>query len=172
MRCQQPNPNSSLDEIQGTSVISEKPVDIRFALTEEEIKACFPALHELRPHLLEHEFVARIQRQMKSYGYVLVYIPSHGQIVAAAGYRIAEFLAWGKIFYVDDLITRSAFRNCGYGAILLDWLVEKAKKLYCDQFHLDSGVTRHEAHRLYLSRKLQISSHHFSKELGKSVVQS
>ncbi|KAB2923757.1 MAG: GNAT family N-acetyltransferase [Candidatus Contendobacter sp.] len=145
-------------------------MDIRVASTESEIEDCFPALHELRPHLSEHEFVARVQHQMKSHGYVLVYIASHNQIVAAAGYRVAEFLAWGRIFYVDDLISRSAFRKRGYGGMLLDWLLEKAKELSCDQFHLDSGVIRHDAHRLYLSRKLQISSHHFSKELGKSVV--
>ncbi len=102
---------------------------------------------------------------MKNHGYVLVYATSYDQVVAVAGYRIAEFLAWGRIFYVDDLISRSAFRKRGYGGMLLDWLLEKARELSCDQFHLDSGVTRHDAHRLYLSRKLQISSHHFSKEL-------
>lgn len=150
------------------SVISREPLDIRIAFTQDEIEACFPALHELRPYLLEHEFVARVHLQMKNHGYVLVYIASHNQVVAVAGYRVAEFLAWGRIFYVDDLISRSAFRNRGYGGMLLDWLLEKAKELSCDQFHLDSGVTRHDAHRLYLSRKLQISSHHFSKELGKS----
>jgi GNAT superfamily N-acetyltransferase len=143
-------------------------MDIRIALTEAEIKSCFPALHELRPHLSEHDFVGQIQRQMKNYDYVLVYISSQDQVVAVAGYRVVEFLAWGGIFYVDDLISLSTCRKHGYGGKLLDWLLEKAKELSCDQFHLDSGVNRHDAHRLYLSRKLQISSHHFSKELGKS----
>ena len=146
-------------------MIPEKPVDIRVASTEAEIKACFSTLHELRPHLSEHEFVARVQHQMKNHGYVLVYITSHDRIAAAAGYRVAEFLAWGRIFYVDDLVSRNTFRKHGHGGMLLDWLLEKAKELSCDQFHLDSCVTRHDAHRLYLSRKLQISSHHFSKEL-------
>jgi hypothetical protein len=117
MRCHQPNPNFSLHEIQGTSAIPGEPMDIRVASTESEIEDCFPALHELRPHLSEHEFVARVQHQMKSHGYVLVYITSHNQIVAAAGYRVAEFLAWGRIFYVDDLISRSAFRKRGYGGM-------------------------------------------------------
>lgn len=172
MRCHRQNSNSSLRQTQGTSMAFEELMDIRVASTEAEIRACFPTLHELRSHLSEHEFVARVQRQMKNHGYVLVYVLSSNQIVAAAGYRIAEFLAWGRIFYVDDLISRSAFRKRGYGGMLLDWLLDKAMELSCDQFHLDSGVTRHDAHRLYLSRKLQISSHHFSKELGKSVVQS
>jgi GNAT superfamily N-acetyltransferase len=123
-------------------------------------------MHELRPHLTETDFVSRVQRQMKNHGYVLVYVASQNEIVAVAGYRVAEFLAWGRTFYVDDLVCRSAFRERGYGGKLLDWLLEKAKELSCDQFHLDSGVTRHDAHRLYLGRKLQISSHHFSREFG------
>ena len=145
-------------------------MDIHVALTEAEIAACFPALLELRPHLSQKDFVAQVQRQAKNHGYVLVYIASQGRVVAAAGYRVAEFLAWGRAFYVDDLITLTASRKFGYGGKLLDWLMEKAKELSCNQFHLDSGVHRHDAHRLYLSRKLQISSHHFSKEISKSVV--
>jgi len=142
-------------------------MDFKIVLTESEITACFPAMRELRPHLTETDFVTRVQRQMKNHGYVLVYVALQDEVVAVAGYRIAEFLAWGRTFYVDDLVCREAFRKQGYGGKLLDWLLEKARELSCDQFHLDSGVTRHDAHRLYLGRKLQISSHHFSRELGK-----
>jgi len=145
-------------------------VDVCIAITEADIEACFPAFHELRPHLSQRGFVAQVQRQMRNHGYALVYIAAQGHVVAAAGYRVTEFLAWGHTFYVDDLITPAASRKQGYGGKLLDWLLEKAKELSCDQFHLDSGVHRHDAHRLYLSRKLQISSHHFSKALGKNDV--
>ena len=144
-------------------------MEIREAITEAEIEACFPAFHELRPHLSQDSFVAQVQRQMRNHGYVLVYAATQNHVVAAAGYRVAEFLAWGLTFYVDDLITPAKSRKLGYGGKLLDWLMEKANELSCDQFQLDSGVHRHDAHRLYLSRKLQISSHHFSKELRKNV---
>jgi GNAT superfamily N-acetyltransferase len=140
-------------------------VDIRVASTEKDIKACFPAFRELRPHLSQKDFVSQVQRQMKDRDYVLVYIRVKDKVVAGAGYRVAEFLAWGKTFYVDDLVTLSTARKQGHGGALLDWLMKKAQQLSCDQFHLDSGVQRHDAHRLYLGRKLKISSHHFSKEL-------
>lgn len=139
------------------------------ANNESEINACFPAFQELRPHLSAEHFLAQVQRQMKNHNYVLVYIAKEGQVVAAAGYRVAEFLAWGRTLYVDDLITSSIARKQGYGGHLLDWLMAKANELCCDQLHLDSGVQRHDAHRLYLSRKMQISSHHFSKQLNPSV---
>ena len=141
-------------------------MNIQLATTESEITACFPTMHELRPHLTAANFVAQVQRQMQQHGYVLVSLTAQDQIVAAAGYRIAEFLAWGRVFYVDDLICRAAFRKHGYGGKLLDWLLATAKESDCTQFHLDSGVHRHDAHRLYLGRKLQISSYHFSKELS------
>ena len=141
-------------------------MNIRIINNEFDLAACFPTMRELRPNLTETEFVTQAQRQMQNHGYVLVSLGDRDQIVAVAGYRIAEFLAWGRAFYVDDLICRSAFRNRGYGGQLLDWLLDKAEEAGCTQFHLDSGVHRHDAHRLYLGRKLHISSHHFSKELG------
>jgi len=140
-------------------------VEIRIAITEAEIRACFPAMHELRPHLLEEDFTAQVKRQQSNHGYVLVYIAEQGQVQAAAGYRVAEYLAWGKTFYLDDLITLSTARKHGYGSQLMEWLTDKAQELGCKQFHLDSGMQRHDAHRLYLNKKLNITSHHFAKVL-------
>ncbi|HKQ30202.1 MAG TPA: GNAT family N-acetyltransferase [Burkholderiales bacterium] len=140
-------------------------MDIRVASTEKDIKACFPTFRELRPHLSQKDFVSQVQRQIKNHDYVLVYGRVNDKVVVAAGYRVAEFLAWGKTFYVDDLVTLSAARKQGHGGKMLDWLIKKARTLSCDQFHLDSGVQRHDAHRLYLGRKLKISSYHFAKEV-------
>jgi GNAT superfamily N-acetyltransferase len=133
--------------------------------TDVEIRACFPAIHELRPHLDEARFVAQVQRQMANHGYRLVAATENDTIVAVAGYRVAEFLAWGRALYVDDLVTRSTARKGGHGGALLDWLIAQARELGCAQFHLDSGVVRHDAHRLYLGRKLAITSHHFALTL-------
>jgi GNAT superfamily N-acetyltransferase len=141
------------------------PMDIRPCQTEAEILACFPAMHELRPHLTEDAFVAQVQRQMANHGYALVAAMADGMVVAAAGYRVAEYLAWGRALYVDDLVTASGSRKAGHGGALLDWLIARARELGCAQFHLDSGVVRHDAHRLYLGRKLAITSHHFALKL-------
>jgi GNAT superfamily N-acetyltransferase len=59
-------------------------------------------------------------------------------------------LAWGKVLYIDDLITDSETRRSGHGGKLLKWVIEQGKKANCDQVHLDSGPQRHDAHRLYL----------------------
>ena len=141
-------------------------MNIKTAVSEADIRTCYPAMRELRPHLSEEEFVAQVQRQRQHHGYTLVYIAEQDEVMAAAGYRVAEFLAWGKTFYLDDLITRESARKHGHGGKLLDWLMSKADELGCRQFHLDSGVQRHDAHRLYLGRKMQITSHHFAKGLA------
>jgi len=139
---------------------------IRRADTDEEILACFPLFAELRPHLVREEIVARVRRQQREHGYELVYIADADGPAALAGFRLAEFLAWGRVLYVDDLVTAAARQNRGHGGRLLDWLLATGRERRCDELHLDSGVLRHAAHRLYHSRRLEISSHHFSVKLG------
>lgn len=140
-------------------------MDIRIASSAPDVQACYPVFRELRPHLTEAAFLAQVQRQVRDHGYAIASVQDGGQVVAAAGYRVAEFLAWGRTFYVDDFVTASAARRRGYGGQLLDWLPARAREADCDQFHLDSGVQRFDAHRLYMSRRLLIGSHHFSLSL-------
>jgi hypothetical protein len=94
-------------------------MNIRLATSDTEIEALFPAFKVLRPHLIETEFLARVRRQ-QSQGYCLIYMQDSGLVAAAAGYRILEFLAWGKVLYVDDLITLPEKRGAGYAGALMD----------------------------------------------------
>lgn len=119
---------------------------------------------ELRPHVGESVFLERVRRQIES-GYHLAYLESDGEIKAVAGYRFGEFLAWGKIMYVDDLVCKESERGKGYGGQLLEWLVAHARERGCDQFHLDSGTHRVDAHRFYQAHGMEISSYHFGMKL-------
>ena len=137
---------------------------VQLAETDADIHRCFPVIAELRPHLVEAQFVARVRRQQGESGFQLAFVEDGG-VKSVAGFRVAEFLAWGKILYVDDLISTSAERSKGHGKLLLDWLVARARAAGCAQFHLDSGVQRFEAHRFYLRERMIISAHHFSLNL-------
>ena len=137
---------------------------VQLAETDADIHRCFPVIAELRPHLVEAQFVARVRRQQGESGFQLAFVEDGG-VKSVAGFRVAEFLAWGKILYVDDLISTSAERSKGHGKLLLDWLVARARAAGCAQFHLDSGVQRFEAHRFYLRERMIISAHHFSLTL-------
>lgn len=138
---------------------------IHRAETDGDILGCWPLFRVLRPHLVEGELVGRVRRQASQHGYELVWVEEDGVPVALAGYREMEFLAWGRVLYVDDLVTDETRRGRGHGGRLLDWLLEVARRRGCAELHLDSGVQRFAAHRLYHSRKLEISSHHFSRRL-------
>jgi GNAT superfamily N-acetyltransferase len=140
-------------------------MQVLHADNDPEIAACFPVMKVLRSHLEEATFVATVRRQVAQ-GYQLVFIRDGNSVVSVAGFRILEFLAWGKVLYVDDLITDPACRGRGYAGALLDWLIAQARSEKCAELHLDSGYLRHAAHRLYLNKGLELACHHFSLKLG------
>ncbi|MCC6756136.1 MAG: GNAT family N-acetyltransferase, partial [Solirubrobacterales bacterium] len=119
---------------------------------------------ELRPHLAEAGFVRRVRRQMDG-GYLMACLKNEEQVKAVAGFRFGEFLAWGRIMYVDDLVVKEIERGKGYGGHLLEWLKSHARENGCDQFHLDSGTHRLDAHRFYETHGMEISSYHFAMKL-------
>ncbi len=150
----------------GMSILENK--EVHQAKDDEQIRSCYKIMHQLRPHLTsEHTFVSQVQRQIQE-GYRLVYIEDGGQVKALAGFRFLEFLAWGKVLYIDDLVSDVASRKNGYGGKVLQWVISEARKAKCDQVHLDSGPQRHDAHRLYLNHGFKIIGHHFALELKKS----
>lgn len=139
--------------------------EIQLATEQEQIRSCFKIMQQLRPHITSEEaFVNQVQRQIE-YGYHLAYIHEDDAVKALAGFRFLEFLAWGKVIYIDDLVSDSAARRNGYGSKILQWVLKEAKEAGCDQVHLDSGPQRHDAHRLYLNQGFKIIGHHFSLHL-------
>jgi GNAT superfamily N-acetyltransferase len=139
---------------------------IGVARTDAEIQRCFPIVHQLRPHLVEEKFVERVRRQQREFDYQMAYLDDDGAVQVVAGFRISECLAWGKFLYVDDLVTTARARGTGLGQQLMTWLLEHARQHSCNEFHLDSGVQRFEAHGFYLKNRLHITAHHFSRILS------
>jgi GNAT superfamily N-acetyltransferase len=134
------------------------------AITDAQILACFPVMFQLRPHLVEADFVERIRRQQKE-GYVLAFLADNGHVKSVAGFRIQESLYSGRFLYVDDLATDESARSQGYGTRLFQWLVKHARQNRCEALRLDSGVQRFAAHRFYLANRMEIACHHFSRKL-------
>ena len=129
------------------------------------------AMAELRTHRSVDDIVRRIDELERPEGYRLVAAfdddDATDEAAAVAGFRVVHTLAWGRTLYVDDLSTRAAARGKGHAGALLDWLADEAVRLGCDQLHLDSGVLpeRTDAHRLYLNKRLQVTSLHFARVL-------
>jgi GNAT superfamily N-acetyltransferase len=145
-----------------SSSFMSKPLEIQKAVTVDQIRSCYRVMCQLRPHFIEEApFIEQVQRQLTE-GYQLVYCQDRGEVKAAVGFRFLEFLAWGKVLYIDDLVTDAEARKVGYGGRLLKWVIEQAREKGCDQVHLDSGPQRHEAHRLYLNHGFKIIGYHFA----------
>ena len=127
-------------------------------------------LLELRPALGRAEALVRqVDERQRPGGYRLAgaFVPGDEDAAAVAGFRINEFLAWGRHLYVDDLVTAAAHRGQGLADRLFAWLEAEALRAGCTQLHLDSGVgeDRQDAHRFYFRHGLRIASFHFAREL-------
>ena len=140
--------------------------DVKEASTDADIRRIYPVMLALRTHLKsEDEFLERVRRQQKLSGWRLIYVEDNGVPVAASGFRISEWLAWGKALYVGILICLESHRGKGFSEALMAWMEELARKEGCQEFHLDSGTHRLGAHRFYHRLKLAITSFHFQKKL-------
>ena len=138
--------------------------NIQLATDPIHIKRCAPVLRELRTFLTEDQIIDRVQQQMTD-GYRLAYIEAADIVASVAGYRILRNLTYGKFIYADDLVTRADHKRAGYAGQLLEWLCEHARDQGCSFFILDSGVQRFEAHRFYLTHRMDITAHHFARKL-------
>lgn len=147
----------------------EDVMNIRIATSDTDIAACYPVMQALRLHVEEEGFLARVRSQEIS-GYRLAFMEQSEIVVAVAGFRVAENLAWGRFLYVDDFVTHPLHRSKGYGAKLMSWLKGYAADNDCLQLHLDSGMHRNEAHRFYEREGMTKASFHFSENIDMCAV--
>lgn len=137
-------------------------MNIKLLNDPNEIEKCFDAFLELRPHLKDKKsFTDQVLSQHKE-GYEIHGIYENDEVVACIGFRPMTTLAWGKILYIDDLITKTKCHGKGCGGALLKYAIHHAKELGCVEVHLDTGYTRHAAHRVYLKHGFKMISHHMA----------
>ncbi|WP_020601867.1 GNAT family N-acetyltransferase [Spirosoma spitsbergense] len=141
-------------------------MSVLIAQTDAEIRQCLPAMLALRQHLNPDQAFDMIRFQRANDGFVLAYVESDESLASApavVGYRYMNLLYSGKTLYIDDLSTLPGARGKGYASALLDFVIDEARKAGCQCVSLDSGQNpaRYDAHRLYLKKGFNITSHHF-----------
>lgn len=132
--------------------------------TAEAVRAAWPVVQQLRPHLTDDSFVAQVGA-MRAEGYRAIALLRDNLPCAYAGFRILNMLAYGRVLYVDDLVTDETARDTGAGRTLLAWLVGEARRQGCPGVQLDSGVQRFAAHAFYFGRGMRIAAYHFAMAL-------
>ena len=141
-------------------------MQIKTIKNSEDIAGCFDAFLELRPHLTDRQtFVDQVLAQQKE-GYEIAAIAEENDITACIGFRTITTMAWGKILYIDDLITKEKYRGRGYARALLTYATDLAKQWKCEQIHLDTGYMRQAAHRAYLNFGFELHCHHLALKVG------
>ena len=141
---------------------------IRLAETEADLRRCLPALLALRPHLSPESALAQLQAQQAHERFSVAFVYSDDERTPAViTYRQMTLLFSGKTIYIDDLSTLPEARGKGYAGALLDFVIDQARQAGCQTVSLDSGQNpaRYDAHRLYLAKRFNITSHHFSLTL-------
>jgi len=135
---------------------------VQVVATEADILKCRSAIQALRPSLTDELYFEAVQKTLAD-NRQIIFVETGGQAAAVAVFETGYNLFRGKYIYIDDLSTLPEHRGHGYAGILLDWIIDFAKKEKYDQIHLDSGVNpnRTDAHRLYLNKRFQITSMHF-----------
>lgn len=136
------------------------PVD-----SDQDYRACFNVMRELRPHLTDAAtFAEQVRRQAKQ-GYRLLAAWQDEQVMGLAGYRIQENLLYGRFLYVDDLVAAADARRRGVGGKLIDALRQEAQQQGCAYFVLDTGLGNALGQRFYFRQGLLARGMHFSQQL-------
>jgi GNAT superfamily N-acetyltransferase len=135
--------------------------EIRPLCDADAIRAAWPLVAQLRPHLDADALVVQLQRQMADGSFRAHVLQDAGVPRAYAGWRVHENLVYGRHLYVDDLVTDETVRSRGYGKAMLDWLKAEARRQGCARLQLDSGTFRKDAHAFYLREGLRIEAFHF-----------
>lgn len=138
---------------------------IRELTTDQEFRAAWEVMRELRGHLDEETYMDRVA-EMKPSGYRLVAAEEDGRVVALAGIGREKNLYYGRYMWVYDLITTEAARSRGHGLALLRHVEDLAREEGCDVLALSSALHRTDAHRFYLDKAgMEKRSYTFVKEL-------
>lgn len=124
-------------------------IEIVELTSDDEFRAAYPVMHELRTHLSEDEYFALLHEMVEHHGYRLFALYDEGQIMALAGIEIMVTLYFGKTVHVHELITTKSGRSKGYGRKLLGYMDEFARANNCGVVWLTSAVHRLDAHRFY-----------------------
>ncbi|SEO92331.1 Acetyltransferase (GNAT) family protein [Luteibacter sp. UNC138MFCol5.1] len=133
--------------------------------TDDELRSCFPIIHQLRPHLRTPDaFVAQVRRQAAS-GYLLLAAWRRDQPIALAGYRIVENLLYGRFLYVDDLVSSEGARGQGVGGDLIAELREEGRRQACHFLVLDTALSNDLGQRFYFRQGLLARGMHFAQPL-------
>src|SRR3989440_10229337 len=119
---------------------------------------------QLRPHLAA-AYVERM-KEVFAGGAEMAVAVVEGEVAGVTVFRVLEKTHSGRDLYCDDLVTDEERRSTGVGHALVDYMERIARERGCDNFSLDSGTQRQQAHKFYFREGMVVTSFHFDKKVS------
>ena len=149
-----------------TSTASDTRVAVRHADTEQDLRACWPVMHELRPHLVSVDDMLTRMARMRAGSYRVLAVWRSDEVLALAGYRLQENLVYGRFLYIDDLVTRELARGEKWGERLIAETTRIAEEAGCVRLTLDTALSNALAQRFYFRQGLLTGAMRFGKAIA------
>jgi GNAT superfamily N-acetyltransferase len=130
---------------------------------EELLRAAERVHRQLRPNL--GDYMARMKEILGAGAEMAVALEGEA-VQGVTVFRILEKTHSGRDLYCDDLVTDEERRSTGVGHALVDYMERIARERGCDNFSLDSGTQRQQAHKFYFREGMVVTSFHFDKKVS------
>jgi len=139
--------------------------DAQGGIVAPEWLARAEGVHRQLRTTLPADYRAKMQRVFAGGARMCVAVDGE-RVLGVAVYRIYENTFAGVQMYVDDLVTDEAQRSRGVGKRLMTHLQDVARAAGCENYALDSGAQRQQAHKFYFREGMVVTSFHFNKTLS------
>lgn len=129
----------------------------------DELKECYDIIKELRPNLSFEDFIRIYKTSRQKDHYELVAMGNDKHIVAVMGYRFLDDFIRDRHVYIDDLVVTEKVRSQGYGAELLKYAEQIAKRENCKYLRLCTGIDNIKGMKFYERNGWIKRSHAYNK---------
>ena len=124
----------------------------------------FPLIKQLTASLTEEDYL-RMLTDMVPHNYYQVAAYHNNKPIAVSGYWLATKLYCGKYLEIDNFVVDEAYRSKQIGKMLVDWMLEEAKRNGCETALLDAYVENFKAHKFYYKQGFIARGFHYLKKI-------
>lgn len=121
-------------------------------------------VRELTPEL-EAEQYYKMLEEMVPHNYYQAGVYEGEKLIAVSGYWIATKIYCGRYLEIDNFVVAREYRSKQVGKMLVDWMLEEAKKQGCKAALLDAYVENFKAHKFYYNQGFIARGFHYLKWL-------
>lgn len=137
---------------------------IREIGTLEEMLLHHRLIQQLTPALSFEEYQGLLSL-MLPHNYHMVGAYENDTCIGISGYWLGAKLYSGKYLEIDNFVIDEASRSKGIGKLLLDWMLEEARRFGCRHAMLDAYVENFKAHAFYYREGFVARGFHYLKKL-------